>query len=355
MQLRHEPTSSPPMSTRRHMQAPMRHSECCLHAGPVPGGASRVRPQPPPSPVQAQARSPMQPPRSAQHLNGQHASSPGHQPPQPLRQQLPAQQQTQTTSRQPSGHAVPPRPVPQHPEQALRQQPSVTGYAPTSRLSARNSYSPQVPAHAGGTPQQQAPQAVWEAPPEDHCRPPARKLGGPQVPAHAEDTPQCHAQETQWEAPPEPQHHAADWEWEPVRQTDRPQVPPHASTTPYKQAPDMGWEPVKQTHSLQVPAHAGSMPHQHTPEMDWEAPPEEHHRQPVRQMHSAQVPPHPPGFPTPAGCVPPRRLNGHPVKLPARQQLNGTHQQNGIPAQQTHAISGGPPAPLLQLNGRSPV
>ena len=260
----------------------------------------------------------MQPPRPAQHLNGQHASSPSHQPLQPVRQQQPAQQQTGATSRQPSGFAVPPQPVPQQPEQAPRQQPPVTGYAPTSRLPARKSYSPQVPAHAEGTPQ-------W------------------------------HAQETEWEAPPEPQHHAADWEWEPVRQTDRPQVPPHASNAPYKQAPDMTWEPVKQTHGLQVPAHADSMPHQHMPEMDWEAPPEEHHRQPVRQMHSAQVPPHPPSFQTPAGGVPPGRLNGHPVKMPAKQQLNETHQQNGIPAQQSPTIPGAPPAQLLRLSGGSPI
>lgn len=297
----------------------------------------------------------MQPARSAQHLNGRHAPSPSYQPPQPVRQQLPAQQQTQEMNRQPSGHAMPPQPVPQQPEQAPRQQPSVTGYTPPSRLPARKLYSPQVPAHAGRTPQQQTPQTDWEAPPEEHYRPPARKPDSPQAPAYAESTPQWHTPETDWEAPPEPQHHAADWEWEPNRQTDRLQVPAHASTTPYKQVSDIEWEPVKQTRGPQVHAHTSDMPHQHTPDMDWEAPPEQHHRQPVRQMHSPQVPPHAPGFPATAGGLPPRRLNGHPVNMPAKQQLTGTHQQNGIPAQQTHAIPGAPPTELLHVSGRLPA
>ena len=184
----------------------------------------------------------------------------------------------------------------------------------------------------------------WEAATEQ-----PGKLNGLQVPAHAESAPEWQAPETDWEAPPQPQQHAADWEWEPAKQRQTPQVPIHAGRMPHQQAPDMGWEPVHQTQIQQVPPHAGNMPHQHMPNTEWGASPQQHHRQATQQTYSPQVPPHVPDRPGSAGGVPPRRLNGQPVKMSTRQEPNGIHHQNGIPPQQSDANQGAPSVPLLQV------
>ena len=295
---------------------PFCHGAACVHAGPVPGSTAHMRPQAPALPLQAQ------PVQTAQHLNGRPVSSPRPQPLQPMRQQAPAQQQVQAT----------------------HQQPHMTGHTPPSRLPARKQYSPHVAAPGGNAPQQHAAEVGWEAATDE-----PRKLNGLQVPAHAESAPEWQAPATDWEAPPQPQQHAADWEWEPAKQTHAPQVQKHASRMPQKQAPDMGWEPAGQTQSVQAPAHAGNMPRQHAPNAEWDAPPQEHHRQPAKQTYSPQVPPHVPGRPGSAGGVPSRRLNGQPVKMPVRQLPNGTHQQNGFPAQQSHANQGAPSVTLLRV------
>ena len=310
---------APSMSTASHMHASWLIPCCCLHAGPVSGGTPHVRHQAPASPAHAQARSPMQPANAARHQNGRHVSRPSHQPP-PVGQQVPAQQQEQAPRQQPSSHVVPPQLVNQQPRQALSQQPPASRVGPPSRQPARKLYSPQVQAPAGGTPHQHAPEVDWESPPEQHHQQPARKLDSPQVPAHVGSMPHQHAQEVDWEAPPEPHQHTPDLEWEPVR-------------------------------PMQVPAHAGSMPYQHTPDTDWEAPPEESHRQRVRPTHSTQVQPHAPGLPASTGVVPPRRLNGQPVKMPARQQPNALHEQNSIPAQQ---FQGETVVLMLHVAKRSP-
>ena len=291
---------TPGMSKLSHMHAPLLLPCCYLCADPVRHPA-------PASPAHSQPRRPAQPAHAAQHLNGRHVSSSSHQPSQPVRQLVPAQQQGQPARQQPSGHVVPPQPVTQQPRQVLNQHTPATRYGPAATQPARKLYSPQVPAHAGSTAHQSAPEADWEAPPEQHHRQPVRKLDKHHVPAPAGSMPHQHAAEEDWEAPPDP-------------------PPP---------PPAVEWEPARHTQGPQIPAHAGSMPHQHALDTDWEAPPEEHHRQPIRLTHGSQVQPHAHGHPAiSTGAPPPRRLNGQSVKMPARQQPNGLHEQNGIPAQQ---------------------
>ena len=211
----------------------MPHCSKCLRAGHASEHAPQAGHQAPGPPSHTQARKPVQPAQTANHLNG-HASSPGYQPPKPVSQQVPAQQQGPAVQQQPAGHDMPPQPhFHQQPRPVPRQQPPVTRQQPTSRQAPQKVYNPQVPVQTGAAPPQHTPETDWEAPPEPHHRQPARKLYSPQVPAHTISNQQQRTPDLDWEVPPEPHYR------QPLKQKSSPQAPRHPPgfSTPAKGVP----------------------------------------------------------------------------------------------------------------------